>query len=125
MSRVALLVSGVKQNLSALSVCVFGANTHGMIEHMTTFLVAYLAAHTVELVCWNKSIWRFRKYTIPVVMVITFASTVGLLLHSTAFVTVILGVVATYRLINLLRITTNNMQPEYLKRATWRTTIWL
>jgi hypothetical protein len=125
MSRVALLVSGVKQNLSALSVCVFGANTHGMIEHMTAFLVAYLAAHIVELVCWNKSIWRFRKYTIPVVMVITFASTVGLLLHSTAFVTVILGVVATYRLINLLRITTNNMQPEYLKRATWRTTIWL
>ena len=92
---------------------------------MTTFLGAYLAAHIVELVCWNKTIWRFRKYTIPFVMLVTAFATIALLIYSTSFFTSLLAVVATYRLINLARIVNKQMQPEYLKRATWRTTLWL
>jgi glycosyltransferase involved in cell wall biosynthesis len=92
---------------------------------MTTFLGAYLVAHVIELVCWQKSIWRFRKYTIPAVMVLTAASSIALLIFSTSFVTSLLVVVAVYRLINLARITSGQMQPEYLKRTSWRTTLWL
>lgn len=92
---------------------------------MTTFLGAYLAAHIVELTCWFPPLWRFRKYTIPTAIVLLVGSVTALLFHSVSLVTAIIVVVALYRVINLLRIVSNTMQPEYLKRVSWRTTLWL
>lgn len=98
---------------------------HGIMEDMTTILVAYLAAHIIELVCWNRTIWRFRKYTFPILIALTVASTAAILLYSVSFMASLLAVVAVYRLVNLSRVVRNQMQPEHLKRTTWRTTLWL
>ncbi len=98
---------------------------HGIIEHMTTFLGAYILAHAIELLCWTAPLWRIRRYLIPVVFLLTIASVVALGLHATSFITVLITVIATYRLINLSRIIRGAMQPAYLRRSTFRTSLWL
>jgi hypothetical protein len=96
-----------------------------MIEHMSTFLGAYILAHVIELLCWIPAVWRFRRFIVPVVFGLVALSVASLGIYSPSLLTALIAVVAMYRLINLARIIRNRMQPEYLKRATWRTALWL
>lgn len=92
---------------------------------MTTILGAYIFAHILELTCWLPPVWRYRRYIVPIVFTIVLGSTVALTVYSPTLVVAAVGITAMYRLINLARIIANRMQAEYLKRTTWRTTLWL
>lgn len=92
---------------------------------MTTFLGAYVAAHAVELLCWHPLLWRYRRVCIPILMLLVIVSTGFLAFYSPSVITAALEVIAIYRLVNLGRIWRGQIQPTYLKRTTWRTTLWL
>lgn len=121
MSRLTENFPGVKQNIER-----FGAEAlRGIILFMTTFLGAYVAAHAVELLCWHPSLWRYRRVTIPIAFGLVVLSTGFLAFYSPSLITAMLEVIAVYRLVNLGRIMRGQMRPEYLKRTTLRTSIWL
>lgn len=96
-----------------------------MISNMTTILGAYIFAHIIELACWLPPFWRYRRYIVPIVFAAVLLSTAALAIYSPTLVVATIGIIAAYRLINLARIVAGRMQAEYLKRTTWRTTLWL
>ncbi len=90
-----------------------------------TLLGAYVAAHVLELLCWQPQLWRLYKITVPITSVLLVAVTAALLIVYPSLVTALLAVISIYRLINLVRIIAQRMRMEYLRRATWRTSLWL
>jgi hypothetical protein len=92
---------------------------------MTTFLVASVVIHGLELLLWTPALWALRRYLIwiPVALTVVVA---GLVLTTAfSFLAVLLTILSIYRLVNLSRIAAGRVSPEYLKRASWRTTLWL
>lgn len=117
MSSIAGVVSGVNH--------IYGRLWHGMIGYMSTVLGAFLAAQILELLCWFPGIWRFRRATMPLAFFLLAGSTTALLIFDFAFPAIVLTLVSLYRGVNIWRVMANRMRPEFLRRTTWRTELWL
>lgn len=83
-----------------------------------TFLVEMIL-HSLPLV------WQYRRVVTPLLGVVIFVSTLGLMRDVGPVVGVVLAFFGMYRLGNILRIIKARMHQHYLKRAFGRTSLWL
>lgn len=96
-----------------------------MMGDMSIALVAFVAAHLLELVCWQPRLWRIHRFSVPVTLALTVFTTVWLIISAPVLLSFLLLIMALYRAVNMGRVLQHRMRPEYLKRATFRTSLWL
>lgn len=79
----------------------------------------------LEILLWWAPLWKMRRVSVPALQS-GLAITSGVLIgQRLSLWTLLLTILTGYRLINLLRIYENNVQEDYLYRASRRTSWWL
>jgi len=93
---------------------------------MTVVLFVLLNATLLELgLDLIPSLWTYRQYIVPIIIVgISFGSG-GLFAAKPGIVTGLILLISAYRLFNILRITENRINEHHLRRATRVTSYWL
>ncbi len=92
---------------------------------MLLALIILAGSALVELLAFTAPLWRLRKTLATVLIVANSLATSFLLTQVMNLWFVLLAVFAAYRIINLARLVQDSMNPVYLHRVAWLTSVWL
>ncbi len=93
---------------------------------MTTVIGAYVAAQLLELLYWSRPLWRYRRiFAIFGIVLATFTTLAVVAYNGFSFLAAMLIFIAMYRVLNLWRLVNERMHPDYLRRVSWRASLFM
>jgi glycosyltransferase involved in cell wall biosynthesis len=92
---------------------------------MALALIVLSASALLELLLWFSGIWKMATVLSWVTSVVVAASACILLAIHPVFATILLLIIAAYRVANLMRVVKHRMQAEYLRRVMIKTSAYL
>jgi hypothetical protein len=92
---------------------------------MTLVLISLAAAAVVEALVYLEAFWRARRLLSAILAIALGIMTGWLLAAKLDVATVIFAVFSFYRIVNLLRLKQNRLQPDFLYNAARKTSLWL
>lgn len=102
-----------------------GGSARVIVKAMTSALIVLGVVSLLELLLYVPLIWKVRKPTSVGVLLLLAMSSGALFAIQSGLATGLLLIIGLYRLVNLLRIIDNRLEPHFLHRTTWRTSAWL
>ena len=85
----------------------------------------YLPGQILELLLFTPPLWRFRRVLAPITLVTISFSSAVIFMTDINLLTGGMLLLALFRLINILRISHGRMHEAYLRRVTFRSSLWL
>lgn len=92
---------------------------------MTVMLICLYVLSFLELLAWTGPLWRWRRIS-ACALIVSLSIVSGLLFggHFDLWAGIV-TIFSAYRVVNLLRILENRLQPQYMHRVVRRTSWWL